>query len=159
MPDITVDGTTRVYYVAAISNLAAPTVAELNLGISLHSTMTPDGLQGFEAETADVDNSALDSTFDTVTIGRDSFSNSGLMLKKQSGTDAIYTTLLRAVTGYVVVRRYVAASTVWTIGQECEVYPIVCGQVKKAAPEKNSVAKYSVPTKISSTPNLRAVVA
>lgn len=159
MADITVDGTTRVYYVATISNTSAPTVAELNAGIALHATMTPDGLMGFEAETADVDNSALDSTFDTVTIGRDSFSGSGLMLKKQSGTDTIYTTLVRAVTGYIVVRRFVAASTSWAASQSAEVYPIVCGQTKNSAPEKNTVAKYFVPTKITSTPVMRATVA
>jgi hypothetical protein len=49
--------------------------------------MTPDGLTGFEPSTADVDNSALNSTFDTKTIGRDSFSGTMLRLKKQSGTD------------------------------------------------------------------------
>ncbi len=159
MADITVDGTTRVYYVAAISNTAAPTVAELNLGIALHATMTPDGLMGFEAETADVDNSALDSTFDTVTIGRDSFSGTGLMLKKQTGTDTIYDTLTRGAAGYIVVRRYIASSTSWAAAQKASVFPIICGQAKEPAPEKNTVAKYFVPTKITSTPVMRATVA
>ena len=159
MADIVVDGMTRVAYVAAISNIALPTTTELNLGILLHSTMTPDGLVGYEAETAPVDNSALDSTFDTVTIGRDSFSNSSLMLKRQSGTDTIYTTLVRGVTGFIVVRRNVAAATAWTASQGVEVFPIICGQVKHMAPEKNAVTKYSVPTMITSSPNLRAVVA
>lgn len=159
MTDIVVDGTTRVAYVPTISNNAAPTTAELNAGILLHSTMTPDGLQGFEAETADVDNSALDSTFDTVTIGRDSFSNTGVTLKKQTGTDTIYDTLVRGTLGYIVVRRYVAATTAWTAAQKVNVYPIVCGQTKEMAPEKNSVARYMVPTKITSSPTLRATVA
>jgi hypothetical protein len=159
MTDIVVDGMTRVAYVPTISNNAAPTTTELNAGILLHSTMTPDGLQGFEAETADVDNSALDSTFDTVTIGRDSFSNTAVMLKKQSGTDTIYDTLTRATTGYIVVRRYVSASTSWASSQKVNVYPIICGQTKEMAPEKNSVARYSVPTKITSSPTLRATVA
>jgi hypothetical protein len=159
MGDITVDGKTRVAYVASISNPAAPTAAELNAGILLHSTMTPDGLTGFEAETADVDNSALDSTFDTVTNGRDSFSSTGVMLKKQSGTDTIFDTLTRDTTGYIVVRRYIAASTSWAASQKVSVFPIICGQTKEPAPEKNSVAKYFVPTKITSSPSLRATVA
>lgn len=159
MTDITVDGTVRVSYVAAISNTAAPTTTELNGGLALQSTMTPDGLMGFEAETAPVDNSGLDSTFDTVTIGRDSFSGSGLMLKKQASGDTIYTTLVRGTTGYIVVRRFVAATTAWTASQSVEVYPIICGQTKNPPPEKNSVAKYFVPTMITSTPVMRATVA
>jgi len=157
--DIVVDGMTRVAYVPTISNIASPTATELNAGLLLHSTMTPDGLVGFEAETAPVDNSALDSTFDTVTIGRDSFSSSALMLKRQSGTDTIYTTLVRGVTGYIVVRRNIAAATAWASSQGIEVYPIVCGQTKFMAPEKNAVTKYSVPTMITSSPNLRATIA
>lgn len=158
MADIVVDGTVRVYYVAAISNEAAPTTAELNAGIALQSTMTPDGLQGYEAETADVDNSALDSTFDTVTIGRDSFSNTGLMLKKQTGTDTIFDTLTRGTMGYVVVRRYVTSTTAWAAAQKVSVFPIICGQTKEISPEKNTVARYMVPTKITDSPTLRATV-
>src|SRR5258708_36513503 len=106
MPDIVVDGFTRVAYVPTIANIAAPTTTELNAGILLTSVMTPDGLTGFEPTTADVDNSSLNSTFDTKTIGRDSFSGTKLILKKQSGTDTAYATLLRGVAGYIVVRRY-----------------------------------------------------
>src|SRR5262245_4300547 len=104
--DIVVDGFTRVAYVPTISNINAPTTTELNAGILLQSVMTPDGLTGFEASTADVDNSALNSTFDTKTIGRDSFSGTKLIFKKQNTGDTAYTTLTRGTTGYIVVRRY-----------------------------------------------------
>jgi hypothetical protein len=65
MPDITADGKTRVYWVTTIANIAAPTVAELNAGISLQATLTADGLMGLQPETADVDTSSLASTFNT----------------------------------------------------------------------------------------------
>ena len=159
MADIPVDGMTRVAWVPAISNIASPTTTELNAGMLLQSTMTPDGLAGFEPDTADVDNSALDSTFDTVTIGRDSFKGTMLRLKKQTGTDTIYSTLTRGTAGYVVVRRDITSTTGWASTQPVEVYPATLGQTKRLTPEANTVTRYDVPVKITSTPNLRAAVA
>lgn len=159
MADSLADGMTRVAYVPTISNNAAPTTTELNAGILLQSVITPDGLIGFEANTAEVDNSALDSTFDTKTIGRDSFSGTMLRLKKQTGTDTAYDTLVRGVTGYIVVRRDIASTTAWTSTQKVEVYPITVGQAKFLPPEPNSIRKYEVPTLISSAATLRATIA
>ncbi len=160
MPDIITDGTTRVYYVPTISNIAAPTTTELNAGTQLDTIMTPDGLIGFEPDTADVDNSSLSSTFDTKLAGRASFSNTGVRLKKQSATaDTVYNLLVRNLTGYIAVRRGVTSSTAWTSGDKLEVYPIICGEVSNQPPEANSVQRYMVPLKITTTPNLRASVA
>jgi hypothetical protein len=159
MADIVVDGFTRAYWVSAIANIAAPTTTELNAGLSLTATLTADGLQGFQPDTADVDNSSLASTFDTVTIGRDSFKNTALMLKKQTGTDTIYNTLTRGTAGYVVLRRDIDQATAWASTQAVEVYPVICGQTQRQDPAANEVTKYKVPTKITSTPNLRSAVA
>src|SRR5262249_3962702 len=123
LADITVDGMTRVSYVASISNQAAPTTTELNAGVLLTSVLTPDGVMGFEPTTADVDNSALDSTFDTVTIGRDSFSDTKLQFKKQASGDTAYTTLTRGTTGFIVIRRYISSGTAYASSQAVEVYP------------------------------------
>lgn len=160
MADVGVtNGLTRVAYVPAISNEAAPTTAELNAGILLHSILAADGLMGFEPKTADVDNTKLDATFDTQTIGSDSFDESGLRLMKQSGTDTAYNTLVRGTTGYIVIRRDIAASTSWASSQAVEVYPIICGTTKRLLPERNTMTRYEVPLKIRTEPTLRATVA
>jgi hypothetical protein len=159
MPDITADGKTRVYWVTSIANINSVTTSELNAGIALHSTLTADGLNGFQPATADVDTSALDSTFNTVVNGRTSFDNTTLRLKKQSGTDTIFTTLTRDTTGYVVIRRSVTASTAWASAQAIEVYPALCGEVARMDPEPNSLERYEIPIKITSSPALRSAVA
>lgn len=159
MPDISADGKTRVSWVPTIANIAAPTTTELNAGMLLQSTLTADGLMGLNPETADVDTSSLASTFNTAVNGRTSFSNTGLRLKKQSGTDTIFTTLVRDTAGYLVVRRSLAESTAWASAQAVEVYPALCGEVSRMNPEPNSVERYEIPLKITSTPNLRAAVA
>ncbi len=159
MADSLADGMTRVAFVASISNIAAPTTSELNAGILLQSVITADGLMGFEATTAEVDTTALASTFNTKTIGRDDFSGTGLRLKKQTSGDTAYTTLTRGTSGYIVIRRDVTETTAWASSQAVEVYPITCGQSKFLPPEANSVRKYEVPTPVTSAPNLRAAVA
>ena len=159
MPDITADGRTRVYWVTTIANIAAPTTSELNAGIDLTSTLTADGLSGLQPDTADVDTSSLASTFNTTVNGRSSFSNTRLRLKKQSGTDTIFTTLVRDTAGYLVIRRSVTQATAWTTAQGVEVYPALCGEVARMDPEPNTVERYEIPLKITSTPNLRAAVA
>jgi hypothetical protein len=157
--DIVVDGFTRVAFVSAIANIAAPTTTELNLGILLQSVMTPDGLVGFEPSTADVDNSALNSTFDTKTIGRDSFSGTKLIFKKQSSGDTAYSTLTRGTTGYIVVRRDIDNATAWASTQAVEVYPVIFGQRRRLAPAANTVTMWESDVKITTTPNLAAAVA
>jgi hypothetical protein len=157
--DSAYDGRVRVYSVPSISNIAAPTVAELNAGTDLSSLITPDGIIGFSPETADVDNSALNSTFSTTTPGRTSYSGTGLRLKKATGTDSVYNTLVYGYATHVVIRRDVTSSTAWAASQAAEVYPVTCGEVQNADPAPNELHKYVVPMKISTQPNLRATVA
>jgi hypothetical protein len=159
VPDISSDGRTRVAWVPTIANIAAPTTTELNAGMLLQSTLTADGLAGFNPETADVDTSSLASTFNTAVNGRTSFSGTMLRLKKQSGTDTIFSTLTRDTAGYVVIRRSIAEGTAWASAQAVEVYPALCGEVSRMNPEPNTVERYEIPIKITSTPNLRAAVA
>lgn len=160
MADLVTDGFTRVYSVPSISNIAAPTTTELNAGTRLDTLLTPDGLMGFNPETAAVDTSALSSTFNTAQPGRVSFSGMALQLKKQSqAADAVYNTMIYNYATNIVVRRGVDAGTAWTTAQAIEVYPVVCGQVSNQNPEANTVQRYQVPMLPSTSPSLRAAVA
>ena len=159
MSDVIIDGKVRVSWVPTIASQAAPTVAELGAGTSLESLLTADGLIGFEPNTAEVDTTSLDSTFDTKAPGRAEYSGCALRLKKQGAADAVYAALIREAAGYVVVRRDIAASTAWTAAQTVEVYPAVLGETKNLQPEKNAVQKYEVPVMVSSAPTIRAAVA
>ncbi len=159
MADAFTDGRTKVFFVPSVTNIASPTATELTAGTRLSDKMTPDGLAGFEPDTADVDTSALNSTFNTVGAGRAGFSGTMLRLKKQTGIDTVYNTLVRDLAGYVVVRRGITEAIAWTVADKVEVYPVIIGEVRNLPPEANSVQRYEVPIKISDTPNLRATVA
>lgn len=158
--DIIIDGRVKVWEVQTIADISAPTVAELDAGQQLEDIMTPDGLVGFEPDTADVDNSSLDSTFDTVLAGRASFSGTMLRIKKQSQTgDTVHDLLVRDYSTHIAVRTGVTADTAWTAAQEVRIYPIICGEVRHMPPEANTVERYEVPVKIRQEPDLRAIVA
>ena len=166
MADIIVDGMTRVAWVPTIANIGAPTVSELNAGILLTDKLTPDGLLNIMADTADVDNSSMASTYDTVDNGRDSFKNPGVRLKKQDGVDTIYTTLIKGATGNLVIRRDIDRNTAWASGQgsggtngTLAVFPAKCARRKRLDPAANEVTKYEVPLKFYLQPNEDAVVA
>lgn len=158
MADIITDGRTKVWLVPAVSNIAAPTTAELNAGTAIEGLMTPDGLIGFEPTTADVDNSALNSTFDTLLPGRASFSNTTVRLKKQSGVDAVYNAFPRDTVTFVAIRRGTLSTTAWASADKVEIYPAQTGERRNLPPAANEVQKYEIPLKITTTPNIAATV-
>ena len=159
MADSLTDGRTTVWSVPSIASIAAPTAAEINAGTNLSSLLTADGLQGFQPDTSSVDTSALNSTFNTKLPGRADYCNTMLRLKKQSGTDAVYNTLVNAYATNIVIRRDITNSTAVASAQAVEVYPGQCGEVRNLDPAPNELHKYEVPFFISPAPNLRASVA
>ncbi|CBG73140.1 hypothetical protein SCAB_61191 [Streptomyces scabiei 87.22] len=159
MSDVINDGKTRVYWVTTIANIAAPTVAELNAGLNFTERITPDGLN-IPAETADVDNSSLASTFTTNRAGRRSFSPEVTFKRGDNPTDDLpWTTLPYQTTGYLVVRRILAYTTAWAAAQKCEVYPVECGERNSIPPAPNEVAKFTSQMKLRAEPNTDATVA
>lgn len=159
MSDVIVDGKTRVYWVPSISSISAPTVAELDAGTDFTERITPDGLT-ITPETAKVDNSHLGSTFTTNRAGRRSFDLGVTFKRGDTPTDDLpWTTLTYQATGYLVVRRILPRDTAWAASQECEVYPVECGEPQQTPPAPNEVAKFMSPLMLTSEPDTRAVVA
>ncbi|MGW5556850.1 phage tail tube protein [Micromonospora sp. NPDC003944] len=159
MPDIPGDGKTRVDWVPAIANINAPTVSELNAGIRVSRWITADGIVGFRPETADVPTGNVESTFDTNTNGRRTFSGTMLRFKKQSGSDVVYTTMTPDVTGFITIRRSLPAANAFASAQPIQVFPVICGETAWMDPEPNTVERFEVPVKLTDQPALRAVVA
>lgn len=128
MADVVIDGYIRVSSVPTISNLAAPTAAELNAGVAYEMFLTQDGLGGFASTTNWVNNSALGSTFDTQLPGTVSYADLSLMFKWQSGTDTIFSTLVFGYQTNIVIRRRILRTTAFASTQPVEVYPVTVGQ-------------------------------
>jgi len=157
MSDLLSDGNVRVSFLTAISNIAAPTTTELNAGTALESFMTPDGLD-VQPTTAPIDTSSLNSTFTTQGAGRRSFALK-LTFKRSTPTDTMLNLFPYRTPGFIVVRRTVAASTAWTSGQKCEVYPIQTGEPSMGKPAANEVQKFDSDFFMTADPNTTATVA
>lgn len=161
MADILVDGQTKVILVPTIASAALiPTAAELLAGTNLEDNLIPAGLEGFDPSNAEVDTTALSSTFDTKVPGRTGFSGTGLVLKKKTGTDTVHTALKTPNTSYyLAIRDGIPAATAAAAAQKFAVYPIVLGQwAYMGRGEANSLLRYRVPTLVSAVPNLEATV-
>lgn len=160
MPDIPADGNIRVSWVTSIANKAAPTVAELNAGLLLTSILAADGLAGWQADTATIGNRKLDSTFNSSDVGSVSIDDPILRFFKQSGTDTIYTTLVKNAAGFIVIRPSLPSSTAWAATQLLiGVYPAKCKQRRWLDREENTMERYEVPIAITAEPAFDAVVA
>lgn len=161
MADIIVDGQVRVSFVPTISNPEAPTAVELNAGTLLHDVLTPDGVEGFDPDPGEVDNTSYGSTFDTKLPGTASFSGTRLTLKKQSGTDTVHATLTAFNTaGYIVFRFGKDKDTLYTATTDkVTVYPIRTGNWSYVQPERNTVLRYWVVTAVSDEPKFDVAVA
>lgn len=163
MADIIIDGRVRVGWVSGangIANAAAPTTTELNSGMRLDALMTPDGLIGFDGDTAAVDTSSLSSSQNTSNAGRISRDGMALRLKRQDSSDTAFNTLTYTTVGFIVVRRAgIDANTGWTSAQAVAVYPVQCGEYKPLAPEANSMDRYEVPLFLRAVASTRAAIA
>lgn len=152
MADIIVDGKTRVFAIPDTGqNLSALSAATLTAADAIHDFLVPTGLEGFEGSTAEIDNTALSSTFDTRLPGRTSFSGTGLVLKKQSGTDAVFDLLSVKDTDLIIaIFDGVDADTAVATGEDYEAYPVRTGEFNYVGRgEANSLLRYRVPTLIS----------
>lgn len=149
MADIVADGMTRISWLTSLTSTTSPANAELTAGVALESFITPSGLD-VSGSTDAVDNSALNSTQNTELAGRRKDSIT-LEFKSQGQTAAPWTTFASKPTGYVVIRRGVAAATAWTASQRVQVYPAQAGDRFMLKPAANEVEKFQVQFFISGT--------
>lgn len=162
MTDIIVDGKTRVFAIpdTGLLTLSALSVANFATGEAIHGRLVPTGLEGFEGSTAEIDNTALDSTFDTRLPGRTSFSGTGLLLKKQddAADDVFDLVTVKGTNLLIAIFDAVDADAAVAVTQDYEVYPVRTGEFNFVGRgEANSLLRYRVPTPIQA-PRVRGTV-
>lgn len=157
MPRYVHDGKTRVYWVPSISNIAAPTTAELNAGTSLAAFLKKDGLNISFTQNM-VDNADLEDTFDAQGVGTYG-GTMELTLFRDDTTETAWNLFVYGTSGYIVVRRGVAFGTAWTASQKAEVYPAQMHQPTPNPTTANEQVTFKAMVAITDTPNLKATVA
>lgn len=157
MPRYVHDGKTKVYWVATISNKAAPTTAELNAGTSLAAFLKKDGLNINLSQNM-VDNADLEDTFDAQGVGTYGGSME-LTLYRDDTTETAWNLFVYGTAGYIVVRRGIAYSTAWTAAQKAEVYPAQMHEPVPTPSATNEQVTFKAAIAITDTPSLKATLA
>jgi hypothetical protein len=160
MAAIIMDGKFKIWLTVTIANIAAPTVAELNAGITIGPFLTGDGLVGFAPDTQEVDVTPINSPYGLKRGGSADLSGTMLRFMAQYPTDTIKTLLTVGYLTHLVVRRDGTAETVaWAASQKVEVWPIECGARRDLDYARNESQKYEIPALVYLQPNQNATVA
>lgn len=147
---------TRVSLVTSISNISAPTVAELNAGTDITCDLTKDGLNP-GGSTNGVDSAGLCSRVDSQVAGSVGYS---MALKgfRYSDSDSFWTLANWGDVSHVVVRRGAAYDDAWAASDAVEVYKIQMGEPIPAASAANTLQTFDLSCFVESA-DLKAVVA
>ena len=160
-PGLVHDGNYLVTWVDTLADPSAPTVAELAGGLELQCQITPDGLNR-EASDEAVDTSRLCSVFTTQRVGRTSFEVSITLVRHdtniQGVEDEAYDTLVKGMTGHLVIRDNKPATSAYAAGDAVEVFYVECGTRSKATPAANEQMTFTVPMMVLSDPWLDVAV-
>lgn len=139
------DGLRRVEFVLAISNPAAPTVAELTAGsaVPMSCYLVPDGWSPATDESV-VNDSRLCSRDDFERRGRrtNTLSTTYVARPQETGADnKAFTTLKEGVQGFFVERIGLDYEAAFAAGQKVNVYPAEAGVQIDAPTEANSTVR------------------
>ncbi len=141
------DGNTKVTWVPAIANIAAPAAAvELNgaSAVDLQGFLTPDGFDIQHAQ-ASIDVSVLASTAEFSVPGRYKLDTKLVMQRDGiTANDKAWTTAVAGTAGFLVVRRGVPAGNTYAAADKLEVYNVTFGKRMNDKPTKNSIATFTV---------------
>lgn len=167
MSVVILDGRVRCYWLTACSNIAAPTVAELNAGTDLTGFITPDGLDiGMDVGKVNAGN--VGSSFTLQRVGR---RNPTITLTchhdaSAGTTDPAWNLLVYRTVGFFAVRTGIDKTTAWATGQggggttgALQVYPVEAGEYMPVKPAPDTAWDFTVPLTIYLEPSLRSVVA
>lgn len=159
MPDMLTDGNIKVTYVPTIANTAAPTTAELAAGTALECIITADGLD-FSVDEETVSIPKLCETITAEAPGRVKYGVSLTMVRKTTvPEDVAWTTLIRGLTGYLVIRYNLPVATAYASAQKVQVFPGAFGERKQQKPEANSAVKFMSQFFVNAQPKPDAAVA
>jgi hypothetical protein len=147
----------RVHWVPTISNIQAPTVAEITAGKYWGTAVTKDGVAVNVTQNG-VDTAAIDTDFDSE-IGGSWAAKPEVTFMRDGVTETnFWDFITRGTAGYLVIRAF-GASGVAVIGDKAQVYPAEMGQVKPSNSAANEAQKFTCQFFVTAEPAMKAVVA
>lgn len=144
-------GVTKVWYLPAVANLAAPTAAEFTAGQDITPGM--QSLSGFTSSNQAIDTPDADVSFTSNIPGEDRPEASSLTYYEDQLTDAIRTLLPELTIGYIVICPKGKVAT-----KPAEVWPIRVSAVNRVIDFGNVAALEVFQFATTAAPNKSAVL-
>jgi hypothetical protein len=145
------------YFVPTVTNIAAPTVAELNAGTDLTDFTPRDGFNPSTNQNP-VDNSSLADAFDSQVVGSEGGPIT-LTFFRDDTTDTAWDLIDYGLTGFLAFREGPPTATAWTAAQDVQVYPVQFFSPIPVQTAANEARKFSVTATVTSPPERKAIVA
>lgn len=98
-------GTSKIWFLPAVADISAPTVAEVNAGTDLSPFI--NGITGFQYQNERIDTPVLSSSFNFQIDGPDTVSDSSIQCTDDNGgTTAARTLLPKGTSGFLMLMPY-----------------------------------------------------
>lgn len=146
---------TRVVWAPTIVHLSSPNTLELQAGTDLTCHLTKDGLNP-GGSTNGIDAGSLCSRVDGQIAGSVSY-NATLRFFRYDDDDVAWELVNWGDPGFLVVRRGIAHSDPWVVGQAVEVYRAQFGEPVVAGSASNTLVTFEVSLFVEDA-DLKAVV-
>jgi len=160
MAKMLADGNVKATYVPTLADISAPLAAtELEAGtaLDLECLITADGLN-ISVDEAVVSLPALCETFDAESPGRAKYAIDLTFFRHvATADDKAWTTIKRSVSGYLVIRYGVAATTAYAASDKLLVFPVTFGERKPNPTTANGGVTFGSRAYVTSQPSLDAV--
>lgn len=141
-------GQIRVYYVATLASISAPSAATITAGVDLTPLLRRDGLTTPRGGST-IDASDAASRTNKTAPGNIDLGQITLRFQRDSvtGTDTAWSTLAEDTAGYIVVRRFGGSAVAAAAAQKAEVYKgaVISREMQQIGDEvQNFVVQFSV---------------
>lgn len=144
-------GVSKVYFLPAVANKAAPTAPEIAAGTDLTGSVADIG--GFTYTNSPIDTPDMASTYTTTIPGEDTTDTPSLTFYDDNASTAIRTALAKGVTGYLLRVPYGTGT-----GKRGEVWPVTSTGVNDEWSAGNDPARFQAQFAVTAVPTLAAVL-
>ncbi len=161
IPSTPADGNVKVAWVPAISDITAPTVAEVTAvgALDVSCYLTSDGwVPGLDETTIDDERLCTQATFEQPGRYKRSLESKYIENPGDATYNKAYEKFIPYTSGFVVVRRGQPNDTAFDEDDVVQVWPIKVGQRSPVPPEGNSVLKVAQKMHVTGEAEMDAVI-
>lgn len=147
------EGNTKVYWLTACANIAAPTLAEITAGKYIGAYATKDGV-ALNTSQASVDTAGIDSLWDTMIGGSAGMTPELTLFRDNVSETNGWDLIVQGSQGFLLISYFGTPVT----GSKAAVIPAEMGLGKPNNSAANEAQKFTVSFFMRAQPNLKAVV-